>query len=62
MGKTINTALACAALAALLAACSSDKEAEPLPQVQAIEKAKGTEKMLQDAEEARRKQMEEQGI
>ena len=60
--------LAISVLACLLQACSSgDKNAEqngaiPAGQLQALDKAKGTQKMMQDAEEKRRKQMEEQGI
>jgi hypothetical protein len=68
MKTPITTLVACALLTGLLAACSSgDKEADqqgaiPEPQLQALDKARGTEKLLQDAEEKRRKQMEEQDI
>ena len=64
----ITSTITMAVLAVLLSGCGSgDKNGEPQgaipePQLKALEKAKGTEKMMQDAEEQRRKQMEEQGL
>ncbi len=64
----IISSIAIAILASLLLGCGSDdKDGEeqgaiPEFQLKALEKAKGTEKMLQDAEEKRMKEMEEQGI
>ncbi len=64
MNKT--TYIVFALLAGLLLGCSSDDKdppgAIPEHQLQALEKAKNTEKLLQDAEEERRKEMEERGI
>ncbi|MCZ6831701.1 MAG: hypothetical protein O7F73_19325 [Gammaproteobacteria bacterium] len=65
--KIINT-LVIALFAGLLLGCSSgDKDGEqqgaiPAGPLKALEKARGTEKMLQDADEKRRKEMEERGI
>ncbi len=64
--KTTNI-IAITVLTGLLLGCAGDKDGEeqgaiPAPQLQALEKAKGMEKMLQEADEERRKEMEERGI
>jgi hypothetical protein len=64
----LTKTIAITVLATLLQGCSSgDKDAEqsgaiPAGQLQALEKAKGTQQLMQEAEEKRRREMEEQGI
>jgi hypothetical protein len=64
----LTKTMAIALLATLLQGCSSgDKDAEksgaiPVGQLQALDKAKGTQQLMQEAEEKRRKEMEAQGI
>jgi hypothetical protein len=66
--QALTKTLTITVLACLLQACSSgDKDAEqsgaiPTGQLHALDKAKGTQKMMEDAEQERRKKMEEQGI
>jgi hypothetical protein len=68
MKPAIVKIVAAGVFACLLGACSSGSEDEEpqgaihKPQLQVLDKARGTEQLLQDAEEQRRKQMEEQGI
>ncbi len=57
-----------AIICGLLLACGSDESAEesggviPQHQLDALEKAKGVEAMMQEADDQRRKEMEEKGI
>jgi hypothetical protein len=63
--KNIYT-IAAVVVAGLLLGCGAkdgeEQGAIPAGPLNTLEKAKGTEKMMQEAEEKRRREMEEQGI
>ena len=64
IGNSVVVAVFCG----LMVGCGSGDEGEepqgaiPEHQLKALDKAKGTEQMLLDAEEKRKKEMEERGI
>jgi hypothetical protein len=68
MHQSLRALLCILTITIFLPACSGDDQEKakvdsPLdPQLEALEKAKQVDKLIQDADEKRRKQMEEQGL
>ncbi|MGR8934131.1 MAG: hypothetical protein ACU837_07050 [Gammaproteobacteria bacterium] len=68
MNKILSSSFGVLAIAVVLTACSEDerqktKSHSPFdPQLQALEKAKQVDKLIQDADAKRRKEMEDRGL
>jgi hypothetical protein len=68
MNKTLLAVICIVPIMVLLPACSGDEQAQAKrktpydAQLKALEKAKQVDKLIQDADAKRRKEMEEQGI